>query len=191
MNANLIMKNIDLTIDVFNQNPSYKGKKIKDLGFNYIVGYLDIIKKLNEINSLELSIIIKELREEGGQYEDFSKHLTYDGVVNNNILNEINNSKFENKEEDAEIDKYELMYEIYKKHENTNDNVDFKKEFYENIQNYFKQNSVEEEKLRKIKKSINYNLLTLLEKELKHMNDDDFFIFINFLIQMKIKNKKI
>jgi hypothetical protein len=190
MNTNLIMKNIDLTKDVFSQNHVYKNKHIKEVGFNYIVGYLDIIKSLNKMTSLEVSIIIKELRDEGGQYRDFANHIVSDKVLSHDVFESDDNftnekEKIKQKDNNSIDKKYELMYNIYQKNNENNTSKDLQKDFYEKIKTKLEKNHKEEEKLYFFKKNMDSYVLNWLEKNLKHMNPEEFYMFLEIIHKIK------
>jgi hypothetical protein len=185
MNTNLIIKNIDLTVDIFNQNPSYKDKKIRDLGFHYVVGYIDMIKSLNEMSALDVSIIIKELRDEGGQYKDFSNHIILDNVLKHSIFENLNIEENVFSAETFEDNKYKLFYEIYSK-ENTDLNTsDYQKEFYDKIKGELDSNLTKNQELENFKNKIDYNVMDWLRQNLRQMNSEEFYMFIQILYKLK------
>ena len=190
MNTNLIIKNIDSTIDIFNQNPSYQGKKIRDLGFHYIVGYVEIIKSLNEMSALDVSIIIKELRDEGGQYEDFSNHIISDNVLQHNIFENLNVEENKINTDSSEENKYKLFYEIYsKQNEDLNIN-DYQKEFYDKIKQDLDSNLIKNQELESFKNNIDYNIMNWLKENLCQMNSEEFYMFIQIIYKLKYDGRK-
>ncbi len=189
MNTNLIIKNIDSTIDIFNQNPSYKNKKIKDLGFHYIVGYVEIIKSLNEMSALEVSIIIKELREEGGQYEDFYNHIISDNVLQHSIFENLSIEENKVSTENFEENKYKLFYEIYSKENNDLNTDDYQKDFYNKIKGELDSNVVKKQELNNFKNRIDYNVMNWLRENLQKMNSEEFYMFIQIVYKIKYDGK--
>lgn len=185
MNTNLIVKNIDLTIDILNQNLSYKDKKIIDLGFHYVVGYIDIIKSLNQMSALDVSIIVKELRDEGGQYEDFSNHIISDNILQHSIFENLNIEENTFNAEVSEGDKYKLFYEIYSKENSDLDINDYQKEFYDKIKGELDSNLIKNQELEIFKNKIDYNVMDWLKQNLRKMNSEDFYMFIQILYKLK------
>lgn len=189
MNTNLIIKNIDLTVDIFNQNPSYKDKKIRDLGFHYIVGYIDIIKSLNEMSALDVSIIIKELRDEGGQYEDFSNHIVSDNILQHSIFENLNIEENKFNINPSDDSKYKLFYEIYSKENYDLNTNDYQKEFYDKIKEELDSNLKQNQKLENFKNNIDYNVMNWLKQNLRQMNSEEFYMFIQIIYKLKYDRK--
>jgi hypothetical protein len=174
LDSNFLIERINSTIRMLGSS-SY----LEEMGFHNILGYITIVKEINELNFEKVLNILRQLKLKGGIYGAFADHLMNDGVLNDNFFElddffnpTINNLKyhlenFENKD-------FENLKEQYKK-ENEILNRQFQN-IYENKKEKLDLivTSNLEEKLKSLEKKIGQNILFWLKNDIKTMSNEDF-----------------
>lgn len=76
MNSNLIIRRIDQTCDIIGGEDLLIQK-----GFYHIVGYVDIVRNINELPFEEVLSLLRSLILDGNIYSDFALHLLNGGML--------------------------------------------------------------------------------------------------------------
>lgn len=76
MNSNLIVRKIDQTCDIIGGE-----QLLVQQGFYHVIGYVDIVKKINELPFEEVLSLFRSLILDGNIYSEFALHLLSGGML--------------------------------------------------------------------------------------------------------------
>jgi hypothetical protein len=189
LDGNFIIERINNTIRMVG-SASY----LEESGFHHVLGYINIVKELNELSFERVLHILKTLKSKGGIYEKFYNHLLKDGVLSDNFfeLDELFNPTTKNlnyylKKDDFEDSEFNVLQR------QLNEQNDILNKRYQMI--YENENKLSQEsiinsgidfKLNKLESSIRQDVLFFLKNDIKRMSNEDYGTFM--LLITKYRN---
>ena len=201
MNSNLIVRKIDQTCDIIGGEDL-----LVQQGFYHVIGYVDIVKKINELPFEEVLTLFRGLILDGSIYSEFALHLLNGGMLHDkyfeldeNLNPTENNLNYQLKfYVDSEIDdmsggatmstkeREEMLQNEIKSIEE-----EAKKAYESNITNQHFNSEYTSEHLQKIHNitlDTNLDNLDWLGKNVLNMSDADYGTFMVLLSE--IRNSK-
>jgi hypothetical protein len=192
MNSHFIARRIENSCDILGSS-----EKLETMGFHNIMGYVSIIKELNEMEVLEVFYIIEHLISMDKIYKKFAYHLINDNVLSerffevdvefnptkNNLNYLLGNSEYKEKtKEEKELESY------YKDIEESK----FEKVYQEIMSKNLNDKAIEKilknehnQKLLEFSKTIDQNIVNWLNQNLKKMTYEEFGNFMALITKIR------
>jgi hypothetical protein len=207
VNANLIARRIDSTCDILGE------ENLKASGFYHVIGYILILKELNQMSNEMVANIICELNEMDGIYKSFGEHILNDGVLldkffelDNNLQDNNTNIKkiIQDKEVKEEENDDNSFLNIEHKFQEENEEI---KKLYENNKTAFKNSTLEilkneslkqeyelsqnsfnaefERRINDFKNKFNPTIYDWMVKNIPTLSDEDYGMLMSLIYKLR------
>jgi hypothetical protein len=165
------------------------------------MGYITIMKELNEMEVMEVFCIIEALASMGGMYKSFTKHLLNDEVLadkffevdeefnptKNNLREMMKKSMYSDEIDDSvdfvKSDEESNLEKLYKEYQKKELEINPQKKPSTNISNFI--NKEAREKIHNFKKNLDYSLVNWIELNIPKMSDEEYGMFMTLIAKTR------